>query len=77
MIETELKNKLLEILNKTTTSRVFPCLSETLKLVSEILDKSEKEQKAIKIINNANLKLKKLVDKIQIQNYKKDNERKR
>ena len=70
MIERELKNKLLEILNKTTTSRVFPCLSETLKLVSEILDKSEKEQKAIKIINNANLKLKKLVDKIPIQNYK-------
>jgi len=72
-IEIELKDKALEVLSKAKVSKMFIALNETLKLVFEILDNPEKEQKAMEIINSTNLKLKKLLNKMHPLNYKKLN----
>ncbi len=62
LIEVELRNKALEILSKTNKSKIFSHFSETFKLILKVLGESERERKAIEIINETNLKLRKLLE---------------
>jgi len=62
LIEVELRNKALEILSKTNKSKIFSHFGETFKLILKVLGESERERKAIEIINETNLKLRKLLE---------------